>query len=101
MRTEAELKSYKFRSEREAEWKALEGLLNRVQSKGVKTLSREELLELPQLYRSAVSSLSTARAVSLDRKPHQLSGDALHPVVSVHLWTEDWVLEPGFSLFLS
>ena len=67
MSAEAELKSYRFRAEREKEWRALEGLLERIQSSGVKSLSRDELLELPKLYRSAVSSLSTARAVTLDR----------------------------------
>ncbi len=67
MSAEAELKSYRFRSEREAEWRALEGLLERIQKSGVSALSQEEMLELPKLYRSAVSSLSTARAISLDR----------------------------------
>lgn len=67
MSAEAELKSYRFRSEREAEWLALESLLERIQKSGVKCLSQEELLQLPKLYRSAVSSLSTARAISLDR----------------------------------
>ncbi len=67
MSAEAELKSYRFRSERETEWRALESLLERIQKSGVKSLSQEDLLALPKLYRSAVSSLSTARAISLDR----------------------------------
>lgn len=67
MSAETELKSYRFRAERETEWRALEDLLNQIQKRGVKSLSREEMLELPKLYRSAVSSLSTARAISLDR----------------------------------
>ena len=62
-----DLKSYRFRAEREHDWRQLEALLNRVQEAGPKDLDRDELLQLPQLYRTAVSSLSTARAVSLDR----------------------------------
>ena len=62
-----DLKSYRFRAEREHDWRQLEALLNRVQAAGPKDLDRNELLQLPQLYRTAVSSLSTARAVSLDR----------------------------------
>lgn len=65
--SDADLKSYRFRAEREVDWRAFEVLLDRIQKSGVKSLGREELLALPQLYRSAVSSLSTARAVSLDR----------------------------------
>ncbi|MAK60462.1 MAG: hypothetical protein CMK09_05750 [Ponticaulis sp.] len=65
--SDADLKSYRFRAEREADWRAFETLLDRIQKSGVKSLGREDLLALPQLYRSAVSSLSTARAVSLDR----------------------------------
>lgn len=64
---DADLKSYRFRAEREDDWRTFESLLDQIQKKGVKSLGREELLALPQLYRSAVSSLSTARAVSLDR----------------------------------
>lgn len=64
--SDADLKSYRFRAERETEWKALEALLERIQKSGVKSLDRGDLLALPKLYRSAVSSLSTARAVSLD-----------------------------------
>ena len=67
MSADAELKSYRFRAERETEWKALERLLDKVQSRGPHALDREEMLRLPELYRAAVSSLSTARAVALDR----------------------------------
>ena len=62
-----DLKSYRFRAEREADWRALEELLERIQKSGPQALSSQELIALPQLYRTAVSSLSTARAVSLDR----------------------------------
>ena len=67
MSVEPELKSYRFRAEREADWRKLETMLKRIQKSGVKSLSREDMLELPKLYRMAVSSLSTARAISLDR----------------------------------
>ncbi|MER8409595.1 stage II sporulation protein M [Mesorhizobium sp. M0185] len=55
-----------FRREREADWKAFEALLARVEKRAPRTLSEEELLSLPLLYRSALSSLSVARATSLD-----------------------------------
>ncbi|MDX8436576.1 stage II sporulation protein M [Mesorhizobium abyssinicae] len=55
-----------FRQEREADWKAFEALLARVEKRAPRTLSEEELLSLPLLYRSALSSLSVARATSLD-----------------------------------
>ncbi|UVK37455.1 stage II sporulation protein M [Mesorhizobium sp. AR10] len=55
-----------FRLEREADWKAFEALLARVEKRAPRTLSEEELLSLPLLYRSALSSLSVARATSLD-----------------------------------
>lgn len=55
-----------FRREREADWKAFEALLARVEKRAPRALSEEELLSLPLLYRSALSSLSVARATSLD-----------------------------------
>ncbi|CAN7451853.1 stage II sporulation protein M [Mesorhizobium caraganae] len=55
-----------FRSEREADWKAFEALLARIEKRAPRTLSEDELLSLPLLYRSALSSLSVARATSLD-----------------------------------
>jgi uncharacterized membrane protein SpoIIM required for sporulation len=61
------LKSAQFRREREAAWRELEGLLDRVENKGLPSLSAEELNRLPVLYRSAVSSLSVASAISLDK----------------------------------
>jgi uncharacterized membrane protein SpoIIM required for sporulation len=61
------LKSAAFRAEREASWRELERLLARVQSGGLRALSARELIRLPLLYRAALSSLSVARAISLDR----------------------------------
>lgn len=61
------LKSYRFREEREADWKALEALLKRAERRGVNGLSNEDILALPRLYRQSVSSLSVARSISLDQ----------------------------------
>ena len=61
------LKSYQFRKERERTWRELDGLIIRVEERGVRGLTPYELASLPVLYRSAISSLSVARAISLDR----------------------------------
>jgi uncharacterized membrane protein SpoIIM required for sporulation len=61
------LKSAAFRAEREASWRELEALLGRVHSGGLRALGAKELARLPLLYRAALSSLSVARAISLDR----------------------------------
>jgi uncharacterized membrane protein SpoIIM required for sporulation len=61
-----QLKSQRFRAEREWDWRRLEGLLNRVEKRSATSLSDEELLAIPVLYRSTLSSLSVARATSLD-----------------------------------
>lgn len=55
-----------FRREREADWDAFEGLVVRLERGSIRRLSDEELLALPRLYRAVVSSLSIARATSLD-----------------------------------
>lgn len=62
-----ELKSHRFRQEREADWRRLDSLLRRVESGSAASLSYDEMVALPGLYRSALSSLSVARAISLDR----------------------------------
>ncbi|MEM1105993.1 MAG: stage II sporulation protein M [Pseudomonadota bacterium] len=61
------LKSYRFRDEREGDWKALEDVLKRAERVGVRGLSDEDMTALPRLYRQAVSSLSVARSISLDQ----------------------------------
>ncbi len=61
------LRSADFRREREAQWLELEELLDQVGRRGLGSLGPEELQRLPALYRAAVSSLSVARAISLDR----------------------------------
>ena len=66
----AELPSFstsRFRDEREADWIAFDLLLTKLEKRGAKALTSEELLELPILYRATLSSLSIARATSLDK----------------------------------
>ena len=57
----------RFRAEREADWRRLEQIVNRVERRSVRALSDEDLFALPLLYRATLSSLSVARATSLDR----------------------------------
>ncbi len=61
------LKSTAFRREREATWVELEDLVTRVEHKGLACLDEAELTRLPTLYRATLSSLSVARAISLDK----------------------------------
>ena len=61
------LRSARFRQEREAQWAELEEIIVKYERGGAKRLSDEELLALPKLYRAALSSLSVARATSLDQ----------------------------------
>ncbi len=56
-----------FRDEREADWTRLETILKRCEGRGPRALSDDDLLALPVLYRATLSSLSVARATSLDR----------------------------------
>jgi len=64
---ELQLKSHRFRAEREADWRRLERLLDKVERRGVGALGQDDLLAIPLLYRQALSSLSVARAISLDQ----------------------------------
>jgi uncharacterized membrane protein SpoIIM required for sporulation len=61
------LKSTAFRAEREPAWRHLEALITRAETTGLASLEARELLRLPILYRAVLSSLSVARAISLDR----------------------------------
>jgi len=61
------LKSERFRAEREADWRQLEDLLQRVERKGARALTDDEMTSVPVLYRAALSSLSVARSISLDK----------------------------------
>ncbi len=67
MAREFRLRSYEFRREREATWHELETLVKQVEKKGIGSLDAAELQRLPTLYRSVLSSLSVARAISLDK----------------------------------
>jgi uncharacterized membrane protein SpoIIM required for sporulation len=62
------LKSQRFRTEREADWTRLDDHVRKVERSGAGSLSDAELLSIPVLYRSALSSLSVARATSLDHE---------------------------------
>lgn len=61
------MRSYRFRSEREASWQELEEILDRAESQGLQALDQDQLHRLPVLYRAVVSSLSVARSISLDK----------------------------------
>ncbi len=61
------LKSQKFREARQGDWRALNAALDRADRQGMGGFSVEEILNLPLLYRSAMSSLSMAQSISLDR----------------------------------
>lgn len=60
------LRSLRFRLEREATWERLEKLLEQVERRSPQSLSDEDMLAIPALYRATLSSLSVARATSLD-----------------------------------
>ncbi|GEO00299.1 membrane protein [Novosphingobium sediminis] len=62
----AALRSDRFRLEREGEWKRLEAIVGRIERGRLRGISDEDLLALPALYRTAVSSLAVARETSLD-----------------------------------
>jgi uncharacterized membrane protein SpoIIM required for sporulation len=62
-----ELRSARFRLEREKRWRELEALVAKVGGKGVRALEPDEAARLPGLYRAALASLSVARAITLDK----------------------------------
>ncbi|HYE42579.1 MAG TPA: stage II sporulation protein M [Caulobacteraceae bacterium] len=64
---ELRLKSQRFREERENDWRRLESLMDKVERRGARSLTDEEILAVPVLYRATLSGLSVARATSLDR----------------------------------
>ncbi|MCL2683942.1 MAG: hypothetical protein FWE55_01740, partial [Synergistaceae bacterium] len=61
------LRSAEFRRSRENAWHKLENMVLRVENGGISVLSASEATEIATLYRSAVSSLSVARNIALDR----------------------------------
>ena len=67
MSNEAAIRSTRFRSEREADWKRLDEIVTRTERSGVRALSFEDARDLAVLYRQAMNSLSVARSISLDK----------------------------------
>jgi uncharacterized membrane protein SpoIIM required for sporulation len=57
----------RFRQAHEADWALLDVLVTRMEKRSIKALSDNDLLALPGLYRTTLSSLSVARDTSLDR----------------------------------
>ncbi|AUW58206.1 hypothetical protein C1T17_08905 [Sphingobium sp. SCG-1] len=57
----------RFRAAHQSDWEGLDLLLTRMEKRSVRSLTDEDILALPLLYRSALSSLSVARETSLDR----------------------------------
>jgi uncharacterized membrane protein SpoIIM required for sporulation len=57
----------RFRAAHEADWERLDELLTGIEKRSIRALSDEDILALPLLYRTTLSSLSVARDTSLDR----------------------------------
>lgn len=57
----------RFRAAHEADWARLDALVKRIEKRSIRALSEDDLLALPLLYRTTLSSLSVARDTSLDR----------------------------------
>jgi uncharacterized membrane protein SpoIIM required for sporulation len=61
------LRSNAFRRGREAGWRELERLVEKADRHGMGALDVEEVQRLPTLYAAAISSLSVARSIALER----------------------------------
>lgn len=57
----------RFRTVHEADWARLDQLVTLMEKKSIRRLTDDDLLALPGLYRTTLSSLSVARDTSLDR----------------------------------
>lgn len=57
----------RFRAAHTAEWERLDAIVSRIEKRSIRAVSQDDLLALPLLYRTALSSLSVARETSLDR----------------------------------
>ncbi len=57
----------RFRTAHSAEWQRLDELVTRLEKRSLRALSDDDLLALPGLYRTTLSSLAVARDTSLDR----------------------------------
>ncbi len=61
------LRSAEFRRGREQGWQQLDSMVTRMEKSGITALAADEVRQLPLLYRAAMSSLSVARNIVLDR----------------------------------
>jgi uncharacterized membrane protein SpoIIM required for sporulation len=57
----------RFRTAHEADWERLDRLVTRMEKRSIRALSDDDILALPLLYRTTLSSLAVARDTSLDR----------------------------------
>jgi uncharacterized membrane protein SpoIIM required for sporulation len=57
----------RFRQAHEADWERLDAIVTRMEKRSIRVLDDDDLLALPSLYRTTLSSLSVARDTSLDR----------------------------------
>lgn len=57
----------RFRAAHQETWERLETIVTRIEKRSVRALSEDDLLALPVLYRTTLSSLSVVRETSLDR----------------------------------
>jgi uncharacterized membrane protein SpoIIM required for sporulation len=57
----------RFRQAHAGDWERLNALVTRMEKRSIRAMSDDDLLELPALYRTTLSSLSVARDTSLDR----------------------------------
>ena len=56
----------RFRAAHAAEWERLDAIVRRIEKRSIRAVSQDDLLALPSLYRTTLSSLSVARETSLD-----------------------------------
>ena len=57
----------RFRAAHEADWERLDRLVTRMEKRSIRALDDDDILALPLLYRTTLSSLAVARDTSLDR----------------------------------
>ena len=57
----------RFRAAHESDWERLDRLVTRMEKRSIRALSDDDILALPLLYRTTLSSLAVARDTSLDR----------------------------------
>jgi len=62
------MKPAMFRAERQKHWIHLRSLVDRIEKRGIRSLSVEEARRLGSLYRSTVSSYTVLKGLTLDRK---------------------------------